>query len=290
MKILITGATGFTARHLVRLLSTGPESAELYLSSQKVPPPDNAIHCKLGDEAAVRDLIRMVNPEQIYHLSGSFTNDYRMDHCANVLSSKHILSAVRTLDLNCRTLLIGSAAEYGLITAHDNPVPETHPLKPVGIYGLTKMFQTHLMEYFWRMYRSNVVMARPFNLIGKNMSSYLFVGKLYEQIEQYKRREIKHISVGNLDSQRDYINVEEAVRAYKLIMNYGSPGEIYNVGSGRSTKVADLLTDILSEHGMDIHVVKRVKLAGSLNKLDVPEIYADIRKLKTLDQVATRDF
>ena len=215
MKILITGAAGFTAKHLIALLSTESAPAELYLTSRSASPLVKTVLCDLGEESAVLNLICTIKPNQIYHLSGSFTNNYEADYRANVLTSKYILDSIRSLKLNCRVLLIGSAAEYGLIAAADNPVTETHSLKPVGIYGLTKMFQTHLMDYFWRMYQLNVVMARSFNLIGKGMSNHLFVGKLYEQIEQYQRGKIKRITVGNLGNRRDYINVEEAVKAYR---------------------------------------------------------------------------
>ena len=283
MKVLITGASGFTARHLVELLAAEPEPSELYLTSRRAFSLGNATPCDLGDAAAVWNLIANVKPDQIYHLAGSFTNNYEVDHRANVLTSQHILDSVQKLNISCRILLIGSAAEYGLIAEADNPVPENHSLKPVGVYGLTKMFQTHLMDYFLRLHRVDVVMARPFNLTGRGQSNRLFVGSLYDQIERYQRGEIKRITVGNLGSRRDYISVQEAVRAYRLVMNRGLSGQIYNIGSGRSISIEVLLKSILEEHGLDMSTVEHKALSErDAKKIDVPEIYADIRKLNAL--------
>ena len=139
------------------------------------------------------------------------------------------------------------------------------------------------MDYFWRLHRVDVVMARPFNLIGRGQSNRLFVGSLYGQIERYQRGEIKRITVGNLGSRRDYISVQEAVRAYRLVMNRGLSGQIYNIGSGRSISIEVLLKSILEEHGLDMNIVERKALSErDAKKIDVPEIYADIRKLNAL--------
>lgn len=282
-KILITGATGFSASHLISLLSSEPGPIEVHLTSRAGSSAGNVTLCDLGDKEAVLNLIKMVRPTQIYHLAGSFSNDYEVDYRANVLGTKHILDAVHTLSLECRVLLIGSAAEYGVIAERDNPVSETQPLRPISIYGLTKLYQSHLMDYFWRAHELDVVMARPFNLLGKGMSSRLFVGRLYEQIELYQQGKIKSITVGNLDSRRDYIRGEEAVKAYRLVMDYGFPGEVYNVGSGVPIKIGDLLSNLLSEHGLDMQIVSSSGVtAHRAGKFDVAEIYADIRKLSAL--------
>jgi GDP-4-dehydro-6-deoxy-D-mannose reductase len=283
MKVLITGASGFTGRHLVEVLTAEPNRPELFLTSRTPLSLLNYTQCELGDAAAVERLIADVKPDQIYHLAGTFTNKYDVDHRGNVLSSKNILESVHKLKISCRILLIGSAAEYGLISDADNPVAENHALKPVGVYGLTKMFQTHLMDYFRRRHGANVVMARPFNLIGTGQSSLLFLGNLYDQIERYQRREIKRITVGNLKSKRDYIPVKEAIKAYRLLMNHGLPGEAYNVGTGKSISIEVLLKSVLQERGLDMSIVDCDALTlPHTTPTDVPDIYADIRKLNSL--------
>ena len=286
MKILVTGAAGFTARHLAKLLAGGGDASaehnEFYFSSLEKDRPDyctNYVSCDLSQFEAVRSLISSIKPDQIYHLAGSFTNDYALDYASNVLSTKNILDAVLQANLNAKILLIGSAAEYGAVEEADNPISENHPLRPVSIYGLTKVYQTHLMEYYSRVHKLNVVMARTFNILGPGMSNRLFVGRLYEQIDKYKRQEIKKITVGNLKNKRDYLGVAEAVKHYLAIMACGSPGEIYNVGSGKSIRIDELLTKLLDEVGLAHDIIEEQSVTA--NKLfDIPDIYADLSKTK----------
>ena len=147
MRILVTGAAGFTAFHLAKLLAANGDTPavcdELYFSSQQTDKPEycaNYIPCDLSQFEAVNSLISSINPNQIYHLAGSFTNDYSLDYAANVLSTKNILDSLLQSGINARVLLIGSAAEYGAIEKADNPIPESHALRPVSIYGLTKVY------------------------------------------------------------------------------------------------------------------------------------------------------
>ncbi|MCX5695217.1 MAG: GDP-mannose 4,6-dehydratase [Candidatus Omnitrophica bacterium] len=282
MRVLITGALGFTARHLIELIASESE-CELYLTDCISGGSGNILNCDLTQRGPVEDLICKIRPERIYHLAGSFTNNYDIDYLVNVLSTKNILDALLKYGVSNRTLLIGSSAEYGFINAGDNPVSESHPLQPSKIHGLTKVYQTYLMNFYCRAYSMDIVMARTFNLSGddKRISKLLFVGKVCEQIEKIKKGELSKIVVGNLEAKRDYIDVREAVKYYQKIMERGRSGEVYNVGSGSCVKMRDLLTLLLKEAGLDMKVVEEeVPLVP--DKTDIPEIYADLRKIKTL--------
>jgi GDP-4-dehydro-6-deoxy-D-mannose reductase len=124
-------------------------------------------------------------------------------------------------------------------------------------------------------------MVRPFNLIGKGISENLFPGRLQRSIEDLKVGRIKRIQTGSLSAHRDYIYINDALLNYQLVMNAGVSGEVYNIGSGRSILLRDLLKDILKEQGLDISVVDETPVLEK-NKLDVPDIYADISKLESL--------
>ncbi len=286
MKVLITGASGFTAHHLSEaLIRAGAEPNELYFSSlsrQKPKYCENYFPCDLSQYEIVEALIKIVKPQQIYHLAGTFSNDYAIDYRVNVLSAKNILDSLLHTGINAKVLLVGSAAEYGFVNPVDNPIPEDYPLRPVSIYGLTKAHQSQLMGYYYRVHGLNIVMARTFNLTGNGMPSSLFVGNVYEQIGKYKRREIPKIIVGNLKNMRDYIDVDEAVKNYKIIMACGPAGEIYNVGSGKSIRIYDLLDQLLNDAGLDQNAVE-IKDYPAGNKIDIADIYADIRKIKLLE-------
>ncbi len=280
MRVLITGASGFTASHLARLLGS-EKGVELFYTDLNVPANLNWFPCDLTDESGTLALLKTTKPDRIYHLAGNFSNNYEADYQVNVLSTKNIFVSCVGLGHQCRILLIGSAAEYGMISQGENPVREDHPLRPVSIYGLTKAYQTMLMHYYRNLYGLDVVMARTFNLLGKGLSPKLFVGRLYEQIEAYKKGQLARIEVGNLENKRDYIDIEDAVKCYRLIMERASAGEIYNVGSGKSIKMYELLCMIFAENGINTDIVEQ-RTTIETNRIDISDIYAELTKINTL--------
>ncbi|WP_295447158.1 NAD-dependent epimerase/dehydratase family protein [uncultured Thiodictyon sp.] len=280
MRVLITGASGATASQLLPMLSDEPGN-EIFCADLAVPARPNWHQCDLADRDQIDALLSTVRPDRIYHLAGTFSNDYETDYRCNVAATKNLLDGCLALNLACRTLLIGSAAEYGWVSAAENPVAEDHPLDPVNVYGLTKVFQTHLMKAYVAVHRLDLVMARTFNLMGDGLSNQLFVGRLQEQIRAYLSGQIARIKVGNLDSKRDYIAIGQAAAHYRTIMNRGHSGEVYNVGSGESLPIRELLTRLLMTHGIPPEAIETLP-AANVNKLDIPDIYANIEKLLRL--------
>jgi GDP-4-dehydro-6-deoxy-D-mannose reductase len=279
IKVLITGASGFTGNYLVKYLQQKSDLKLHCVSRSKKQESDYI--CDLIDYESVNNLIQEIQPDKIYHLAGSFSNDYQIDYTNNVLSSKNILDSLVQNKLSCRVLLIGSAAEYGFIKEEDNPVKEDHLLNPVSIYGLTKVYQTYLMKFYHQVYDLDIVMARTFNLLGKNISNQLFIGRIYQQIEQYKQGKIEKIILGSLDSKRDYIDINEAVKYYEMVINKGEKGEIYNIGSGFSVKMSDLLENILLDNDLSMDIIE-IKKTNFINKLNVDDIFADLSKITLL--------
>lgn len=280
MRILITGANGFSARYLISFLQQRP-NIELFFTDIQLQEKANYFPLDLSDYQAVNNLIQIIQPQQIYHLAGSFSNDYLLDYQVNVLSTRNILESIANLKINCRVLLIGSAAEYGQTDINDNPVKETQTLKPVNAYGLTKVFQTQLMQFYEHNYQLDLLMARTFNLFGEGISPKLMIGNLYRQIADYQANKINRIQLGNLSAKRDYISIDLAVADYFLIMNKGKTGEIYNVGSGKPTLIEDLAKQILKKEGLTFDIVD-YQTATPNKKNDVSEIYANISKIKAL--------
>jgi len=279
MKVLVTGASGFSGRHLIRHLA-GNSSAEIYCTSLTPRNDCNWFYCDLTNTKETVELMAQVAPDQICHLAGVRSHDYQTDYQVNVLSTQNLLENIAQTKSQCRVLVVGSSAEYGFVAEEDNPVSEDYALTPMSLYGLTKVYQTYLMKFYVSRYNLDIVMARPFNLLGRGISSELFLGRVYGQIEAYKAGLISKILVGNLEHRRDYIPVEQAVRYYALIMQRSTAGEIYNVGSGVSIKMRDLLHRILEENGLSMEIVE--EQASSGDAFDIKDLVADISKLQAL--------
>lgn len=279
MTTIITGAFGFTGKYLVKAIQCKAISVSRP-HKEKIEPHNDVIMCDLLDTLSVNSLIKKYQPKCIYHLAGSYTQNYDKDYDSNVVTTKNILNAVKEFSPKSRILLIGSAAEYGTLKNKDCPVNEESELKPFNVYGLTKIYQKSLMDYYINQFSLNILMARPFNLFGRNAPDSLFIGSLYKQIDLFKSGKIHKISLGNLESKRDYICVKDAVKHYIKIMEVGKSGQVYNVGTGKPTLTKDFLKIILDEEGLDLSCIKPNDRPIKANDSSV--VYADISKLQKL--------
>ncbi len=279
MRILITGAAGFLARPLQQHLRQ--EHHELHGVDCRPVPLAIPHECNLGSPEAVADLVRSLRPDRVFHLAGTFANEFNADFAGNVATTQNLLEAICTHAPAARVLLIGSAAEYGWVQPEDNPVEENHRLAPVSVYGWSKVCQTHLAQFYHRVRGVDVVLARLFNLSGKGASRRLFVGRMEEQIALLKQGQTREIVAGNLDSIRDYVPVEKAARLLVEIARCGLAGEVYHVGSGVPVKMRDMLERMLAEAGIGFERV-RVENRRPDAKLDIPMIFADMRRTAAL--------
>ncbi len=272
---LVTGATGFTGRHLIAHL----QGRRQRIIGSVRNPTEGFVTCDVTRRDDLRAVLAKHRPDEVVHCAGTFANAWEPDFNTNALAAKHLLDVVAELGIDCRILLIGSAAEYGW--PEPGAVAEIAPLRPVSVYGLTKIMQTQIMGFAHRLQHVNVVMARTFNLLGEGCSPSLFPGRVQQQIAELKAGRTDHITVGPLGSQRDYLPVAEAVAAYERILVHGQSGEVYNVGSGRPTPLTDVLAGLLQPHGLSMAHVRVAPLPGQ-PRANVEVVYADISKLRTL--------
>lgn len=285
MTALVTGARGAFARALVPKLEESLQT-DVVQAVRHLGNRSSEVECDLSDRHAVENMISRTKPKLIYHLAGSFAGDFETDILVNAYSSKWIFDELIRLNLDCRVVVIGSAAEYGMVSESANPVSETHPLNPVSVYGLTKVMQTQIAKYYASTHGIDVVVARVFNLAGEGLSQRLFYGRLLSMVDLYKRKEIEKLSFGNLDAVRDYVDFDQAIEQIISIANRGVKGDVYNVGSGVPVRMKDLLNKVLVENNIPLGCVESVaqyqKRSG-----DVPVIYADIKKVSALRDQAT---
>ena len=283
MNILVTGSSGFVGSHLLAYLKGHSNSHCIGLTRVSSKDSDNdTVICDLNNKAQVDKLIKKLQPSLIFHAAGSFSNDFETDFQNNVRCTKNILDSVKENSPTSRVLLMGSAAEYGEISNNENPVTEDHPLKPISIYGWSKAAQTQLAHLYVKTYGVNIVIARTFNLIGKGMSDKLFVGRVERQIDAVLSGEAENISVGSLDAERDYIDIENACAMYYTIAVKGKAGKAYNVGSGTAISMKELLNNLLHQAGLDESVIDKNTNHKNTPHSEVSVIYANISKVTKL--------
>ncbi|MFC2105530.1 GDP-mannose 4,6-dehydratase [Candidatus Bipolaricaulota bacterium] len=283
-KALITGIAGFTGYHLFEhMQEVDPELVIVGIDRSAPTFAGNYefIQLDLLNCAGVLNSIRQVKPSYIFHLAGlSFSDDPKLFYEINVIGTMNLLEAVgRTRDqIDPRVLIVSSSAEYGIVNEDELPISEKNPLRPISHYGISKVAQDLLGWQYFMARGLKVIRARPFNLIGPGQSADFVCGALARQIvEVEKGTREPEILVGNLDPERDFSDVRDVVRAYWQLMREGSYGEIYNIGSGRSYSIREVLEILLREASVEMVVKQDQK---KIRQLDIPRQIGDIDKIR----------
>jgi GDP-4-dehydro-6-deoxy-D-mannose reductase len=254
VRVLITGADGFAGHHLLReLLATAPADLQIHGTTFR-PVVDTTITyhvLDLRDERAVSDLIGTLQPDQIYHLAGTASVGQSY-HAAwstlenNIRAQLNLILACVEHGLKPRMLVVGSGDIYGdkLI---DAPANEDSPLYPANPYAVSKVAQDMLALQYYLSHNLPILRARPFNHIGPGQSRGFVVPDFAYQIARIEvGQQEPRLHIGSLSAERDFTDVRDVMRAYRLIMQDGIPGEVYNIASGIPRTVHTLLDILLS--------------------------------------------
>ncbi len=276
-RFLITGARGALGQSLINRLQELPTVTILGTSRNTSDSEKNFVFCDLLDETAIKSLVNDFKPTCIFHLAANFSNDIDKCLALNVQVPLRILQALEQSKSRCRVVLIGSAAEYGLVKPEENPITELQPLRPVSPYGYSKSCQSQLISLF-QAQGVDVVGARIFNLWGAEMSDRLFVGRVQAQISEIVAGTRSHLEIGTLDAYRDYISVAEASEWLLRIAHHGLGGEIYHVASAEPIQMRVLLEKMLQQHGLDMSCILESSEHSNRSGYDVPIIFADMSK------------
>ena len=144
-------------------------------------------------------------------------------------------------------LVVGSGEEYGFISPQDLPIDEDTPLRPLSAYAISKVAQDLLGLQYHLTHKLHVVRARPFNHIGPRQRLGFVAPDFASQIAAVELGlQPPVMEVGNLEARRDFSDVRDVVRAYVLLITCGEPGQVYNVGSGESHAVQEVLDFLLA--------------------------------------------
>ena len=285
MRVLITGATGFVGQHLMRILSRNREVFGTFLRRDFAasPPGIKLLQCDLRRAVDVQQLVRDIRPGHVYHLAalssvrGSF-NDAKAFYDANFRGTLNLLEAVRTTELSARVLLVGSVHCYGRVKRSHLPIVEAEPLNPDSPYGVSKAAADMLGAQFFQNHGVQVVRARSFNHTGPGQGPEFVCSDFARQFAAIASGLAPPaIRVGNVNIRRDFSDVRDVVRAYALLIRKGTPGQAYNVASGRAVSLREVLGIL---HSLCPREVKIDVDQQRLRKGEADVLYGSNRKLK----------
>jgi GDP-4-dehydro-6-deoxy-D-mannose reductase len=276
VKALLTGALGFSARHLVARLR---QEKNMFIVGSDLPPRgantlDLYRPCNITAADEVAGLMREIQPDWVFHLAGLLRGGAAELYRVNVLGSVHILEAVKNNAPKAAVLLVGSAAEYGIWPPTEMPLSESHACRPLGPYGVSKYAVTLITQDYARD-GLKVVVARPFNLIGPGMPPTLVAGAITQRAKRALASGQSTVTVGNIDTQRDFVAIEDAVDAYVRLLQAEAWGEVVNVCSGRPCSIRSLLQILLSFSSRTLTLVEDESLKRSH---DAPLVIGDTAK------------
>jgi len=244
-RCLITGANGFIGRALREYLDKASRGLEVFGMDVLAKRGTPVSPCQLTDAKAVRRLLCRLRPQLIIHLAGGTHADPRTVYDNNFVTTKTLLNAISTLGAETRIVLMGSAAEYGLLPEGRNAYRETSVLRPRNWYGYVKSMQTSLGEAYARE-GLDVMTARLFNICGKGLPESLVLGKVARQLADIEKRQNSGVlQTGPLGGQRDFLDIQDICSAILSLIRKGKRGQVYNVCRGRSVMVRSAVHQLI---------------------------------------------
>lgn len=297
MKILITGITGFVGSHLVEsYLADGHEVFGTYIYhhlddefnriSEDTRAKIKLFDCDLRDKGSVFRVMNEVKPDVIHHLAAQSFVRASWDNPEftifnNIGAELNIFETCRQLELNPIIHIAGSSEEYGHIEPDELPVKEDNPLRPMSPYAVSKIGQDMLAQQYYTSYGLKTVITRGFNHEGPRRGRSFVTSSFASQaVEIIKGKTEAVIKVGNLEAERDYTDIDDMIKAYRLAVEKCKYGEPYNISKGKVHKIQEILdyyVKKIKDAGIEVKVVQDPE---RMRQSDLPILLGDSTKFR----------
>lgn len=290
-KAFITGLTGFAGKHLAaHLLDQGIAVSGTYLTQDSVNDLQNKDQIELHqldllDLEKTHSIIESIKPDYIFHLAAiaspreSF-KDPMNTFTTNISGQLSVLEAIKKLELfDTKTLIISSAEIYGHVNPADLPMDEETPFMPTNPYAVSKITQDYLALMYNLTNKLKIVRVRPFNHVGPGQAPIFVISAFAKKIVDIEKGRESIMKIGNLSSRRDFTDVRDMVKAYFLALEKGEDGQVYNLGSGKSYQISDILNMMIGLSSVEIKTEQDPSL---MSPSDDPELLCDPSKFTNL--------
>jgi GDP-4-dehydro-6-deoxy-D-mannose reductase len=262
MRAFVTGSHGFAGTALRALLGEKGWTVHGLGASEAEPADGEAYHridlAVPAAQAELRAALDAADPEVVFHLAARTgrggEEEARGAFAANVGGTANLFTALLDRGRAVRVVHVGSSAQYGAVPREDDPVTESAPFRPLGIYGWTKAAAEMIALAHHGRGGIEVLAARPFNHTGPGEPGHLVCSSFARQIAEIEAGAEPVLEVGNLSPERDFTDVRDLVRGYLELAEKGAPGAATNFCSGRAVRVEDVLTTLLDKARTRIEV------------------------------------
>ncbi len=279
MKCFITGVSGFVGPYLARnLLESGHTVSGIDREGGEIAGC-KVISCDLLDKKRVFEIVAAEKPDTVFHLAAqsSVPRSWEIPELTkkiNVEGTRNLLDAVIAAGISPKILIVSSAQIYGV--PEKLPITEKTPLNPQSPYAESRVEQELLVQQYSN--KLKFFISRSFNHTGPGQPPTLVCPEFAKQIADIEKgKSAPVISVGNLESKRDFSDVRDVVSAYLLIVEKGVAGEVYNVCSGKAYSAKDVLDMLLSMSKVKVEIQPD---PAKLRKKDVSVLFGSYEKLK----------
>lgn len=287
MRVLVTGAAGFTGTQMIKFLSL-QEGVTVSGLLRKIPPVAILGNPKASFLVAdVLDLTTLFTtvagfrPDAIIHLAGLTRGTLDGLLLANVVGTKNILEAGYAANPDCRTLVVSSSSVYGY--PGTRTITESTPLQPLSEYGISKMAQDALALMYAKISDYPACVARPFNLAGPGQSDSFVCSRIVKQITEIEQERRPALELLETTSSRDLIDVRDVVRGYWALVthpefSHDCAGKAFNLGSGNAFRISKIISLIEEVTGRQYEV----KVAANRDQVPIPSQQSDNSRITKL--------